>query len=127
MRYSSLLCLAVCYTLSTTSTWASAERRDERRVVYVSGSTRKVCQLTGDWDRALKRPTLSLTSTRAGVVGTDLGSSFEHNGRLYFLFGDTWGRPGARDAIAWTASADCRKIELKFFTSPDWNVDEEPE
>ncbi|GAG09776.1 unnamed protein product, partial [marine sediment metagenome] len=87
MRYSSLLCLAACYTLSTTSTWASAEGPDERRVVYVSGSTKKVCQLTGDWDRALKRPTLSLTSTRAGVVGTDLGSSFEHSGRLYFLFG----------------------------------------
>ena len=37
-----------------------------------------------------------------GVAATDLGSSFEHKGKLYFLFGDTHGRPSDRDAVAWT-------------------------
>lgn len=43
-----------------------------------------------------------------GMRGTDLGASFEHDGRLFFLFGDTWtiggaGAPGQDDdSIAWT-------------------------
>jgi hypothetical protein len=49
----------------------------------------KIAQLTGEYDRQLKKPTLSRTESRYGVVGTDLGSSFEHAGRTYFLFGDT--------------------------------------
>jgi hypothetical protein len=49
----------------------------------------KISQVTGDYDRQLNRPTLSLTATRYGVVGTDLGSSFQHAGRICFLFGDT--------------------------------------
>ena len=90
-----------------------------RRLAWVPGSTKKVCQLTGDLDRQRQRPTLSLTRTRAGVVGTDLGSSFEHKGRLYFLFGDTVGRPGSRDALAWTTSADPERISLEFLKAPD--------
>jgi hypothetical protein len=45
--------------------------------------------LTGEFDRQLQIPTLSRTVSRFGVVGTDLGQSFEHDGRLVFLFGDT--------------------------------------
>jgi hypothetical protein len=64
-------------------------------------------------------PTLSQTGKRFGVVATDLGSSFEHKGKLYFLFGDTWGRPGARDALAWTESKDPAKIVLQFHKAKD--------
>ena len=71
---------------------------------YVTNSTKRICQLTGDFDRTAKIPTLSQTGKRFGVEATDLGSSFEHKGKLYFLFGDTQGRPGARDAVAWTTS-----------------------
>jgi hypothetical protein len=43
---------------------------------------------------------------QAGILGTDLGASFEHNGTLYFLFGDThwYGGfpPGTADSIAYT-------------------------
>ena len=56
---------------------------------WIIGSSEKICQLTGDFDRELKKPTLNLTETRAGVAGTDLGFSFEHEGKLFFLFGDT--------------------------------------
>ncbi len=51
--------------------------------------TRKVVQLTGDIDRETGRKTLNETGARFGIYGTDLGVSFLHDGKLYFLFGDT--------------------------------------
>lgn len=89
------------------------------KLVFVAGSTKKVCQLTGDFDRTSGRPTLSQTGKRFGVLGTDLGSSFEHDGRLFFLFGDTWGRPGLRDAVAWTRSETPTSILLDFHQAQD--------
>ena len=70
------------------------------RLRWVPGSTRKLDQPIGDWDRQLQAPTRNLTETRAGVRGTDLGISFEHRGRMLVLFGDTLGRPGDRDGVA---------------------------
>jgi hypothetical protein len=84
------------------------------RLTFIPGSTKRVSQLTGDFDRAFKKPTLSQTTRRFGIVGTDLGSSFEHKGNLYFLFGDTLGQPGALDAIGWTSSRDPEKVSLDF-------------
>src|SRR5712691_2188626 len=56
--------------------------------------TRKVCQLTGDID--LGTPGSAGASTgmmrgggNRGITGTDIGWSFEHGGRLHFMFGDT--------------------------------------
>jgi hypothetical protein len=86
---------------------------------YVPNSTKRICQLTGDFDRASGIATLSLTGKRYGILATDLGSSFEHKGKLYFLFGDTWGRPGARDALGWTESKDPAKILLQFHLAKD--------
>ncbi|MFL6495537.1 MAG: hypothetical protein ACJ703_03815, partial [Nitrososphaera sp.] len=59
--------------------------------------TRKVSQLTGDFDRETGQKTLNETGSRFGIYGTDLGVSFLHDGKLYFLFGDTnrlKGKPG---------------------------------
>jgi|GEM_PF-623353 len=59
--------------------------------------TRKVSQLTGDIDRETGQKTLNETGSRFGIYGTDLGVSFLHDGKLYFLFGDTnrtKGKPG---------------------------------
>ena len=59
--------------------------------------TRKVSQLTGDIDREIGQKTLNETGSRFGIYGTDLGVSFLHDGKLYFLFGDTnrtKGKPG---------------------------------
>ena len=51
--------------------------------------TRKVVQLTGDTDREISKKTPNQTAQRFGVYGTDLGISFNYDGKLYFLFGDT--------------------------------------
>jgi hypothetical protein len=95
---------------------AAAEHRE---LDYVPNSTKRVCQLTGDVDRATGLPTLSQTHKRFGMLATDLGSSFEHKGKLFFLFGDTCGRPGDRDVLAWTTSTNPEKIVLDLYTEPD--------
>src|SRR5215213_9263827 len=58
----------------------------------IAGSTTKVEQMIGDCDYTAQAqtglcvPTTSRTVTRARVLGTDLGASFESNGRVIFLF-----------------------------------------
>ena len=86
---------------------------------YEAGSTVKVEQLLGEEDKQLHRPTLSQTATRYGIEGTDLGNSFEHGGRVYFLFGDTVGRlRRALDTIATTDATDPESgVRLDFLTS----------
>lgn len=98
---------------------AGVPSADPEEPVYVPNSTHRVCQLTGDFDRAAGAPTLSQTGKRFGFPETDLGSSFEHKGKLYFLFGDSGGRPGARDALGWTESHDPAKILLHFHKARD--------
>jgi len=49
------------------------------------GPTRVVAVLTGS-------DSINDTAARFGVNGTDLGHTFEHNGALYMVFGDTFGR-----------------------------------
>jgi len=88
-------------------------------VQHVTGSTQKICQLTGDNDRQTAQPTLNQTQSRYGVFGTDLGFSFLHDGRLYFLFGDTVGLHGG-DSIAYSQDTnpdDC--LDLTFVTGAD--------
>ena len=81
------------------------------KLSFIPGTTIKMWQLTGDFDPQRKVPTASRSGTRANVRATDLGATFEHGGRLYFLFGDTTpARPElnnlADDCIAWTNAAD---------------------
>lgn len=84
-------------------------------LTHIPGSTVKLEQLIGDRDRHLKRKTVNQTRARYGIVGADLGASFEHDGRAIFLFGDTIG-PGGGDAMAFTRD---RSVEqgprLSFF------------
>jgi hypothetical protein len=93
----------------------------------------KIQQLVGDLDRQTNppAPTRNLTATRVGLVGTDLGYSFVHKGRMYFLFGD--GIPvnavGERimnsDPIATSAIPDGTSsgieggLDLEFLTDAD--------
>lgn len=96
-------------------------------VVYVSGSTKKVCQLTGEFDRQRNQKTLNQTRSRCGLVGTDLGFSFEHKTRVYFLFGDSKASDGADrradcDAIAYTTDLRVHQtngIRLTFLKAAD--------
>src|ERR1700680_3839760 len=57
--------------------------------ILFPGSSQKVCQLIGETDREFNMPTVSQTETNYGLSGNDLGYSFEHNGKLWFLFGDS--------------------------------------
>jgi len=88
---------------------------------YVPGSTIKLEQILGEEDKERHQPTLSRTFTRYGIRGTDLGYSFEHEGRTYFLFGDTVGRlDRALDTIATTDARDPEHgVRLDFLTVGD--------
>lgn len=87
-------------------------------VSYVPGSSRKICQLTGDydWERDEFTPSQTL---HIGILGTDLGSSFVHDGKTYFLFGDTVGLSlFADDSIAFTTDTDPEHcLKLQFITN----------
>jgi hypothetical protein len=91
-------------------------------LTYVPGSTHKINQLIGELDKQTHQPTLSRTESRYRLQGTDLGYSFEHQGKIYFLFGDTVGALGrALDSVA-TTDADLnavdpeRGVRLDFLT-----------
>jgi hypothetical protein len=108
------------------------------KISVLQNTVRKVCQLTGQTDRECpnppfnricQKPAFNQTESRFGLFGTDLGSSFEHGGRLWFLFGDTVPvapRPSdALDSVAWTTATQPEPgIPLEFintggkYTSP---------
>ncbi|MFZ1041089.1 MAG: DUF4185 domain-containing protein [Anaerolineales bacterium] len=100
---------------------------------YVPGSSQKICQLVGETDREFNQPTANQTASRYGLVGDDLGYSFESNGKLFFLFGDSNptatfnGKPNLgndpprisddNDAIAFTTDTSLNPcIKLDFIT-----------
>ena len=67
-------------------------------------SVRQIAQLTG-------QPSLNNTG-QVNVYGTDLGSMFSHSdGKVYFLFGDTFGQPGTPGA-----SGDWRSNTMAYTT-----------
>jgi hypothetical protein len=88
--------------------------------LYVPGSTQKINQLLGELDKQTHQPTLSRTESRYRLQGTDLGYSFEHQGKIYFLFGDTVGaRNSALDSMTTSADASVdpeRGVRLDFLT-----------
>lgn len=99
------------------------------RHALLANRAQKIVQLTGEFDREGWNGTgtpnfaFNRTRTRFGIAGTDLGVSFAHQGRLYFLFGDTWrvghSDPKHDDAIAFCTdkSAD-DGLELTFLPQP---------
>lgn len=74
---------------------------------YVPDSSVKVEQLTGDYDKERRKPTLNQTASRWGIKGTDLGVPFEYNGKVYIPFGDIIRNFGeAPEVIATTTATD---------------------
>ena len=70
--------------------WWRALRVKSEDPIPISGNTDRICQLTGLHDDERDTPAFNADAcAKAGILGTDLGSSFEHEGRLFFLFGDT--------------------------------------
>lgn len=113
-----------------TTICALAAKPTGTTLTYVAGSTRKLEQLIGDCDREVQartgacQATASTTATRYNIAGTDLGQSFEDNGRMIFLFGDTLSADGAmfggRDVFARSTATDPEApMRLDFFTRPD--------
>lgn len=102
-----------------------ANAASHREVVVDHAETRKICQLTGETDRSTGQPTINATETAARFWGTDLGTSFEHDGKTVFLFGDTHAAGGLerkrdRDIVATSTTAnpdDCLKLD--FITDAD--------
>lgn len=95
-------------------------QKDHFDAIWVDGSTHRICQLTGGGDpEGLPHPN---DTTRFDLLGTDLGSSFDHfvNGehRTYFFFGDTnsSGDGHFGDAIAYTTddALDPGGLHLQF-------------
>jgi hypothetical protein len=96
----------------------------------LANRAQKIAQLTGEFDReggngtGTPRYALNRTESRFDIVGTDLGASFSHQDRLYFLFGDTW-RVGHStpnddlDAIAFCTDTNADDgLELTFLPRP---------
>jgi hypothetical protein len=88
-------------------------RVDERDSPDVDRSyprSTKIEQITGQWDAQRNDYAYNRTEDSFAIRGTDLGSSFLHRGRIYFLFGDTHWRdqlhPGTLDSIAYTTSTN---------------------
>jgi hypothetical protein len=90
----------------------------------------KIVQLTGEFDREGWNGTgtpnfaFNRTESKFGIIGTDLGVSFAHQDRLYFLFGDTW-RVGHStpnddlDALAFSTDAKPDDgLDLTFLPQP---------
>ena len=95
-------------------------------LTWIPGSSVKVEQMIGDCDYTSQaatgqcKQTTSRTSTRAALLGTDLGASFESQGNLIFLFGDSIGPTEdylASDTMASSTSTDpAQGLFLDVFT-----------
>jgi hypothetical protein len=104
--------------LALVAAWSTIRAQAPPRLTLVPGSTVKLEQLVGDHDKERRQATRSQTYSRFGVEGTDLGNSFEHDGRVYFLFGDTLGPlAGALDTIGVTDDTNPEDgVRMDFLT-----------
>jgi hypothetical protein len=96
-------------------------------LTYVPQSTVKVEQIIGDCDREVQARNgtclaiPSQTVSRYNIAATDLGPSFEADGRMIIMFGDTIGanpqQLGAADPFAYSTSTNpAAPMRLDFFT-----------
>jgi uncharacterized protein (TIGR03437 family) len=90
-------------------------------ISYIPGSSVKLYQINGDcdwavWDATIAnktptcKPTTSKTATNADVLGDDVATSFENNGELIMMFGDTIGATSGQS------------MWIGFQNTFDWNA-----
>ncbi len=140
-----LAALSWTLALAAIATCAAADAQSIR--LKWTGSVKQE-QILGDYDWAdlyngIYTPTTSQTIARYNIAGSDTGSSFEYNGNLMFLFGDTisndpgypkllpWGQYSdqpyadyhAHDPIAVSSTTDPDfGLRLDFLTKPDGSL-----
>ena len=89
----------------------------------------RICQVTGQYDRTgwdgngTPPAATNVTEDAFGIRGTDLGSSFVHQQRTWFLFGDTWRTtddyPTNLDSIAYAVTPPSPfGMRLEFLRRP---------
>ena len=99
-------------------------------LTWNTGSSVKLEQVIGDkdwaaWAKGTTLPTASQTASRYSILGTDIGTSFENNGKVMFLFGDVVPATpspnfGAPDPVAFTTTTDGdAPLQLSFVTRSD--------
>jgi hypothetical protein len=118
---------------------ALAQNQPGTTLTWATNSSVKLEQLIGDCDwtslsyaefesglRQCAQPTASKTISNFHIMGNGLGYSFEDQGKLTFLFGDTISEDPntlnyhAADPIAWSTSTNPEAgLILKFFTNQD--------
>jgi hypothetical protein len=111
---------------------SAAAGSNQAVLTYNPGSSLKLEQIFGDCDwtdvpygaqGTCHQPVPSQTISKYNILGADEGYSFEDNGRLVFLFGDTIPAKGdfhARDSFAWSTSSDPGSGPLlNFYTNKD--------
>ena len=97
-------------------------------LTWITNSSLKLEQIIGDVDWAAlaqgtNLPTTSQTVTRFHILGTDNGGSFEDNGKLIVLFGDTIADTNiweyhAADPLSWSTNTDGDSgLLLNFYTN----------
>jgi hypothetical protein len=81
------VCTGLALVAAGVSGSATASNADETPDRVDHDNTFEIARLTGP-------DSINNTHERWNVYGTDLGSMFEHRGRIYMAFGDTFGAPG---------------------------------
>ncbi len=108
---------------------AAAIAQSGPALVWITNSSVKLEQIIGDVDwealaRGTNLPTVSQTVSRFHILGNGLGYSFEDNGKLIFLSGDTisenttnWNYHAA-DPLSWSTNTDGETgLLLNFYTN----------
>jgi len=125
----SKMLLRLAFLLATAAACELASAQTGPALTWITNSSVKLEQIIGDYDWAdlavgITNLTASQTVTRFHILGNGLGYSFEDNGKLIFLFGDTISEDTttmnyhAADPLAWSTNTDGETpLLLNFFTN----------
>jgi hypothetical protein len=98
-------------------TWITNSSVKLQQLIGEEGMTNGAVAYATDTDRQTGSNLLNQTYGLYQVGGTDLGSSFEYDGKVNFLFGDTL-YLNAGDVMAWSTSTNpLTGLLLNFFTN----------